>query len=149
MWLAQALQHMLKEELITLKAPLRNPNTSAPTYHPNERCAYQSDSPGHDTNNCRALKNKIQDMIDAKEVEFDPPGAPNVITAPMPNHWECSSSFWIFNCNLFYCSNIYLLMSNFVSLMHYICLSWIDPFVFTIFTLCFLLPLYSTLVVSL
>ena len=34
MSLAQALQHMLKEELITLKAPLRNPNTLAPTYLP-------------------------------------------------------------------------------------------------------------------
>ena len=83
---AQELQHMLKAELITLKAPLWNPNTFAPTYHPNERCTYHSDSPGHDKNNYWALKNKIQDMIDAKEIEFDPPGAPNVITAPMPNH---------------------------------------------------------------
>ena len=82
----QALQHMLKAELITLKAPFQNPNTSSLTYHPNERCAYHSDSPGHDTNNCWALKNKIQDMIDAKEIEFDPLEAPNVITAPMPNH---------------------------------------------------------------
>ena len=77
---------MLKAALITLKASLRNPNTSAPTYHPNERRAYHSDSPGHDTNNCWALKNKVQDMIDSKEVEFDPPGAPNVITTSMPNH---------------------------------------------------------------
>ena len=76
---------MLKEELITLKAPLRNPNTYAPSYHPNERYAYHFDSPGYDTNGCWALKNKIQDMIDAKEIEFNPPEAPNVITAPMPN----------------------------------------------------------------
>ena len=86
--LAQALQHMLKAKLITLKAPLQNPNTSAPTYHTNERCAYHSDSPGHDMNSCWALKNKIQDMIDAKEIEFDPPGTPNMITAPMPNHGQ-------------------------------------------------------------
>ena len=52
MSLAQALQHMLKAGLITLKAPLQNPNTSAPSYHLNERCAYHSDSPGHDTNSC-------------------------------------------------------------------------------------------------
>ena len=25
-------------------------------------------------------------MIDAKEIEFDPPETPNVITAPMPSH---------------------------------------------------------------
>ena len=86
MSLAQALQHMLKAELITLKDPPQNPNTSSPSYHPNARCAYHSNSPGHDTNGCWALKNKIQDMIDAKEIEFDPPETPNVITAPMPNH---------------------------------------------------------------
>ena len=32
------------------------------------------------------LTNKIQDLIDNKTIEFDPPPTPNVITAPMPNH---------------------------------------------------------------
>ena len=32
------------------------------------------------------VESKIQDMIDSKEIEFDPPETPNVITAPMPNH---------------------------------------------------------------
>ena len=41
---------------------------------------------GYDTNNCRALKNKIEDLIDAKEVEFDAPEKPNVTSAPMPKH---------------------------------------------------------------
>ena len=86
MSLAQALQQLLKAEMITLKDPLRNPNTSTPSYHPNERCAYHFDSPGPDTDGCWALKNKIQDMIDAKEIDFGPPETPNVITAPMPNH---------------------------------------------------------------
>ena len=85
MSLAQALHHMLKAELITLKAPLLNPNTSAPSYHTNEICAYHSDISGHDTNGCWALKNKIQDMIDAKEIEFDPPETRKVITTPMTN----------------------------------------------------------------
>ena len=52
----------------------------------NARCAYHSDSPGHDTNNCWALKNKVQDLIDAKEIEFEAPEKPSVITAPMPKH---------------------------------------------------------------
>ena len=83
---AQALQNMLKAELITLKDPPQDPNTSSPLYNPNIRCAYHSNCPGHDTNSCWALKNKIQDMIDAREIEFDPPETPNVITFPMPNH---------------------------------------------------------------
>ena len=86
MSLAQTLQHMLKEMLITLKDRPRNTNTSAPSYHPNARCAYHSNRSGHDTNGCWVVNNKIQDMIDAKEIEFDPPETPNVITAPMPNH---------------------------------------------------------------
>ena len=86
MTLAQALQGILKVNLITLRDPPAKPNTTSPRYNPNARCAYHSDSPGHDTNDCWLLKNKIQDMIDAGEIEFDPPATPNVITTPMPNH---------------------------------------------------------------
>ena len=68
--LSQALQHMLKAELISLKDPLQNPNTSSPCYNLNARCAYHSNSPGHDTNSW-ALKNKIQDLIEAKVIDFE------------------------------------------------------------------------------
>ena len=37
-------------------------------------------------NDCWALKNKIQDLIKAKEIEFDAPEMPNVIAAPMTKH---------------------------------------------------------------
>ena len=67
MLLSQVLQHMLKAELITLKAPPQNPNTAAPSYCPNES-SYHSDNSRHDTNNFWALKNKVQDMIDAQEI---------------------------------------------------------------------------------
>ena len=83
---AQVLPHLLKLNLTSLKEAPKNPNTSSPYYHSNAKCAYHSDSAGHDTNNCWALKNKIQDLIDAKEVEFDAPEKPNVISTPMPNH---------------------------------------------------------------
>ena len=71
---------------MTLKEAPKNPNTTSPHYHPNARCAYHSESPDHDTNNCWALKNKIQDLIEAKEIEFDVPEKPNVISSPMPRH---------------------------------------------------------------
>ena len=51
MTLSPALQHKLKAELITLKDPPQNPNTSSPSYN-NARCAYHSNSPGHATNGC-------------------------------------------------------------------------------------------------
>ena len=91
--LSQALQHMLKAELITLRDPPQNINTFSPRYKPNAKCAYRSNSPGHNTDDCWALKNKIQDMIKAREIEFDPPvETPNVINAPMPNHDKSSNA---------------------------------------------------------
>ena len=83
---AQVLPHLLKLNLASLKEAPKNLNTYSPYYHSNAKCAYHSDILGHDTNNCWALKNKIQDLIDAKEVEFDAPEKPNVISAPMPKH---------------------------------------------------------------
>ena len=74
---------MLKAELITLRDPPQHINSSSPKYNPNAKCAYHSNGPGHDTDICGALKNKIQDMIEAKEIEFDPPAETlNVINAP-------------------------------------------------------------------
>ena len=68
MSLSQALQHLLKSEMIMLIDPPQNPNTSSPRYNPNVRCAYHSNSPRHDTNNCWDFKNNIQDMIESKEI---------------------------------------------------------------------------------
>ena len=86
MTLSQILPQLLKTNLVTLKEAPKNRNTTSLRYNPNARCAYHSESPGHNTNNCWALKNKVQDLIEAKEIEFDPPETPNVITAPMPKH---------------------------------------------------------------
>lgn len=72
--LSQALQHMLKAEFITLRDPPQHVNTSSPKHNPNARCAYHSNSPGHDTNNWWALKNKIQDLIDERVLKFTQDG---------------------------------------------------------------------------
>ena len=84
--LSQALRHLLKTNLVTLRNPPSNPDISSPKYNPNAKCAYHSNNPGHEADQCLALKNKIQDLIDNKKIEFDPPATPNVITAPMSNH---------------------------------------------------------------
>ena len=84
--LSQALQHFLKAELIILRDPPHNPDTSSPKYNHNAKCTYHSNSPRHDTNDNWSLKNKIQDLINNKTIDFDPPLTPNVINAPMPSY---------------------------------------------------------------
>ena len=73
MTLAEVLSHLLKSNMATMKEAPKNPNIASPCYNPNARCAYHSESPGHDTNDCWALKNKAQDLIEEKVIEFDPP----------------------------------------------------------------------------
>ena len=68
--MSQVLLHMLNLNFVTLKDPPRNPNIVAPSYHPNERCAYHPNSPWHDTDSCWMLKNKIQDLVDKGALEF-------------------------------------------------------------------------------
>ena len=94
MYLPQALQHLLKAELISLRDPPQNPNTSSPKYNHNARYAYHSNNLGHHTNNFWALKNKIQDLIDNKTIEFDPPPTLNMIIAPMKNHGKGVCDRW-------------------------------------------------------
>ena len=84
--LFQALQHLLRLNLITLRAPPWNPNISAPNYHPNKKCAYHSDSPGHDTADCWALKNKVQDLINEGVVDFTQVGQAEVFCHPYKMH---------------------------------------------------------------
>ena len=73
MTLSQILPQLLKTNLVTLREAPKNPNTTSPHYNPKARCAYHYECPGHDTKNCWALKNKVQDLIEEKEIEFDPP----------------------------------------------------------------------------
>ena len=71
---SQALQQLLRLNLVTLRDPPKNPSTASPKYNPDARCAYHSNSPGHDTNICWALSNKIQDLIDKGALELTQDG---------------------------------------------------------------------------
>ena len=76
MTLSQILPQLLKTNLVISKEAPKNPNITSRKYNPNARCAFHSDSPGHNTDDCWVLKNKVQDLIDAKEIEFRAPEKP-------------------------------------------------------------------------
>ena len=86
MTLDEVLPHLIRSNMATLREAPKNPNIASPRYNPNAWCAYHSESPSHDTNDCGDMRNKIQDLIEAKEIDFDAPEKPNVITPPMPKH---------------------------------------------------------------
>ncbi|XP_058774254.1 uncharacterized protein LOC131648520 [Vicia villosa] len=81
---AQMLQHLLKIEKITLRDAPSAPDTQSPNYNANARCTFHSGAAGHDTERCIALKNKVQDMLDQKIIQFTP--TPNIVNNPMPAH---------------------------------------------------------------
>ena len=78
MTLSQILPQLLSTSLVTVREAPKVVNTASPKYNPNARCAYHSDSPGHSTDDCWALRNKVQDLIGAKEIQFEAPERPNV-----------------------------------------------------------------------
>lgn len=54
-------------------------------YDANAHCEFHSDAPGHSIENCKALKYKVQDLIDSKAITFAP-NEPNVNNNHMPPH---------------------------------------------------------------
>ena len=54
-------------------------------FDPNAHCEFHSGAPGHTIENCKALKFKVQDLVDSKLISFTPVG-PNVQINPMPPH---------------------------------------------------------------
>ncbi|KAF1866007.1 hypothetical protein Lal_00041705 [Lupinus albus] len=76
-----------KETHERILAPIagQTPNTTAPWYDPNANCDYHSGIIGHSTETCRALKHRIQDLIDSKWLEFKD-AVPTITGNPLPNH---------------------------------------------------------------
>ncbi|PKI60424.1 hypothetical protein CRG98_019188, partial [Punica granatum] len=51
-----------------------------------KRCEYHQGAPGHTIDNCWKLREKIQEMMDAKELVFNAVRSPNVQANPLPDH---------------------------------------------------------------
>lgn len=61
------------------------PTILSPGYDVNARCEFHYGAPGHSVENCKALKYKVQQLIESKVIIFTPNG-PNVNNNPMPPH---------------------------------------------------------------
>nr|UBX54598.1 hypothetical protein [Lupinus angustifolius] len=72
-------------ERIIAPIPGRISENPGPWFDPNVSFAYHSRTVGHSIKNCRALKFKVQHLIDSKWLNFRQL-APNVSNNPLPNH---------------------------------------------------------------
>ncbi|XP_016706952.1 uncharacterized protein [Gossypium hirsutum] len=77
---------LLKKQLISphYMAPLKPPYPKWDD--PNASCTYHARNQGHSTENCLALKRRVQDLIDAGILRFD--GVSNMAGNPLPNHTD-------------------------------------------------------------
>ncbi|KAF1891852.1 hypothetical protein Lal_00016882 [Lupinus albus] len=61
------------------------PESPRPWFNPNVTCAYHSGVIGHSIEHCRALKYKVQHLVDTKQLTFED-APPDVHKNPLPNH---------------------------------------------------------------
>ena len=79
----ELLPELLRLGFVELRT-MAPPTVLPPGYDANVRCDFHSGAPGHHTEKCRAFQHKVQDLIDAKTINFAP--VPNVVNNPMPQH---------------------------------------------------------------
>src|SRR3954464_1036769 len=82
---AQLLPQLLAGQLVQLREMGPPPSPLPLGYDANARCEFHSGAPGHTIEKCRALKYKVQDLLDDKLISFTPID-PNVQNNPMPPH---------------------------------------------------------------
>ncbi|XP_058764798.1 uncharacterized protein LOC131638262 [Vicia villosa] len=82
---AQVLPYLLDLNLVQLRT-LATPAKLPASWDANARFEFHSWSPGHNIENCKALKHKVQDLLDSKAIEFTPTQGPNVVQNTMPPH---------------------------------------------------------------
>ncbi|KAJ1378139.1 G-patch domain [Sesbania bispinosa] len=81
----ELLPHLIRSSLI-VPCPMKPLEPPYPRgYDPNAKFDYHAGAVGHSTENCKVLKNKVQNLLDAKWLNFKE-DSPNVGNNPLPGH---------------------------------------------------------------
>ncbi|PKI61879.1 hypothetical protein CRG98_017777 [Punica granatum] len=90
--LPASLSHIYRQLIagnrIRSEAPY--PNFDPTLQNQDIHCEFHQGAPGHTTDNCWRLREKIQDMIDAKQISFNEIRPSNVQANPLPDHGSSS-----------------------------------------------------------
>ncbi|PKI75851.1 hypothetical protein CRG98_003766 [Punica granatum] len=77
-------RQLLAGNRIRTEAP--GPNFDPAVQNQNLRCEFHEGALGHTLDNCWTLRNKIQEMIDTRQISFNEVKPPNVRANPLPDH---------------------------------------------------------------
>lgn len=68
------LTHLIQHQLVKIKEFMLPPTPFPLVYDANTRWEFHSGAPDHSIENCRALKNNVQDLIELESIAFTPKG---------------------------------------------------------------------------
>ena len=88
---AQLLPQLLVGNLVQLRELGPPPEVLPRGYDANVRYEFHSGALNHSIENCRALKQKVHELVDAKEISFTPVG-PNIQNNPMTPHGRAAAN---------------------------------------------------------
>jgi hypothetical protein len=104
---AELLPALIEKNLVQTRAPPPVPEKLPWWYRADHSCAFHQGAPGHDIEQCWALKYEVQKLIRANTLSFRDTN-PNVQANPLPNHGStsvnmvqaCPGKFRVFDIRL-------------------------------------------------
>ena len=85
-------QTLLQNHLVALiYVPEKKP-PYPPWYNPNAHCEYHAGAAGHDIENCLYFKRNVQNLINAKVLQFEMNQGLNIATNPLLNRTELAAN---------------------------------------------------------
>ena len=75
--------YLLERKLVSLVFYRPREGPLVPSFDPSKKCEHHFRAKGHTLEECYHLKDRIQDLIDNKLIQFDNATAPNIIINPL------------------------------------------------------------------
>ena len=80
--------YLLERKLVTQMFYRPKEGLPSPGFDPSKNCEHHFRAKGHTFEECYHLRDRVQDLIDNKLIQFDNVTASNIITNPLPPHQE-------------------------------------------------------------
>ena len=80
--------YLLERKLETSMFSRPRESPPSPGFDPSKKCEHHFGAKGHTMEECYHLRDRVQDLIDNKLIQFDNAVALNIITNPLPPYQE-------------------------------------------------------------